>query len=146
MLRHRVRLHGGDVPHGDQEPGRGHLLPRGQDRRHHQSAPRPPQGDSQHDEDDDSSDDDHRDQVYWLPAPVFIMGVVATVAGALAIFFPETLGETLPETMEDALNIGSGSTRGFCTFTCFDVREHYGEELKTVPSNGITNKAAVVKE
>ena len=85
-------------------------------------------------------------KVYWLPAPVFIMGVVATVAGALAIFFPETLGETLPETMEDALNIGSGSTRGFCTFTCFDVREHYGEELKTVPSNGITNKAAVVKE
>ena len=84
--------------------------------------------------------------MYWLPAPVFIMGVVATVAGALAIFFPETLGETLPETMEDALNIGSGSTRGFCTFTCFDVREHYGEELKTVPSNGITNKAAVVKE
>merc|ERR1712107_715064 len=31
-------------------------------------------------------------KVFWLPAPVFIMGVVATVAGSLAIFFPETLG------------------------------------------------------
>ena len=42
-------------------------------------------------------------QDYWLPAPVFIMGVVATVAGLLATLFPETLGEKLPETMEDAL-------------------------------------------
>ena len=42
-------------------------------------------------------------RVYWLPAPVFIMGVVATCAGALAIFFPETLGEKLPETKEEAL-------------------------------------------
>ena len=42
-------------------------------------------------------------KVYWLPAPVFIMGVVATSAGFLAIFFPETLGEELPETMDDAL-------------------------------------------
>ena len=42
-------------------------------------------------------------QVYWFPAPVFIMGVVATLAGFLAIFFPETLGEKLPETIEDAL-------------------------------------------
>ena len=42
-------------------------------------------------------------KVYWLPAPVFIMGVVATIAGAVAVFFPETLGQKLPDTMEDAL-------------------------------------------
>ena len=42
-------------------------------------------------------------KVYWLPAPVFIMGVVASVAGVLAIFFPETLGEKLPETKEEAM-------------------------------------------
>ena len=42
-------------------------------------------------------------QVYWLPAPVFIMGVVASLAGVLAVFFPETLGEKLPETIEDAI-------------------------------------------
>ena len=41
-------------------------------------------------------------KVYWLPAPVFIMGVVATTAGAFAVFFPETLGEKLPETMDEA--------------------------------------------
>ena len=40
LFRHRVRLHGGDVPHSDQEPGRGLLLPGGQDRRH----PLPPAG------------------------------------------------------------------------------------------------------
>ena len=40
---------------------------------------------------------------YWLPAPVFIMGCVASVAGVLAVFFPETLGEKLPETKEEAL-------------------------------------------
>ena len=45
--------------------------------------------------------------VYWLPAPVFIMGVVATTAGALAVFFPETLGEKLPETMDEALRFAS---------------------------------------
>ena len=42
-------------------------------------------------------------QVYWLPAPVFIMGVVATFAGVLAVLFPETLGEKLPETLDDAI-------------------------------------------
>ena len=68
-------------------------------------------------------------KVYWLPAPVFIMGVVATTAGALAVFFPETLGEKLPETMDEAFRylgttvilqyhhffctIGGNSNRGF---------------------------------
>jgi OCT family organic cation transporter-like MFS transporter 2 len=42
-------------------------------------------------------------KVYWLPAPVFIMGVVATAAGGLAVLFPETLGRRLPETMEEAM-------------------------------------------
>jgi len=58
-------------------------------------------------------------KVFWLPAPVFIMGVVATVAGSLAIFFPETLGHRLPETMADALSIGEGiKKRGLCTCSC----------------------------
>ena len=38
-----------------------------------------------------------------MPAPVLIMGMVATVAGGLAVFFPETLGEKLPETFEEAI-------------------------------------------
>jgi hypothetical protein len=41
-------------------------------------------------------------KVYWPPAPFFIMGVVATIAGALAVFFPETLGGKLPETIDEA--------------------------------------------
>merc|ERR1719431_1478914 len=78
-------------------------------------------------------------KVYWLPAPVFIMGVVATVAGGLAVFFPETLGEKLPETMDEAFRIGENSNRGFCTFTCTSVKEMFGEELKTVPREGVSN-------
>ena len=39
----------------------------------------------------------------WLPAPVFIMGCIATLAGLLALTFPETLGHRLPETLEEAL-------------------------------------------
>ena len=78
---------------------------------------------------------------FWLPAPVFIMGIVATGAGVLAVLFPETLGEKLPETMEDAIAIGSQSKRGLCTFTCFNVKEHYGEELKQVPKEAVSNEA-----
>ena len=36
------------------------------------------------------------------------MGVVATTAGALAVFFPETLGEKLPETMDEAFRYLGG--------------------------------------
>ena len=48
-------------------------------------------------------------KVYWLAAPVFIMGVVATTAGVLATLFPETLGEELPETIEDAFRLEESS-------------------------------------
>ena len=91
-----------------------------------------------------------------MPAPVFIMGVVATVAGGLAVLFPETLGETLPESAEEAArwgtrhhwsgllvvccSIGSRSKRGLCTFTCFNIREHYGEELRGVANMGIAGE------
>jgi len=85
-------------------------------------------------------------KVYWLPAPVFIMGVVATTAGALAVFFPETLGEKLPETMDEAFRIGENSTRGFCTFTCVSAKEMFSEELKTVPTDGFNNIALDVEK
>jgi H+/Cl- antiporter ClcA len=47
-----------------------------------------------------------------------VMGVVAVVAGLLAVFFPETVGEQLPETMEDALNLGQNSNRKLTTCIC----------------------------
>jgi len=73
-------------------------------------------------------------KVFWLPAPVFIMGVVATVAGGLAVLFPETLGRKLPESMEEALNIGAeGKSRGLFTCTCLSPAEMFREELKAVP-------------
>jgi len=57
-------------------------------------------------------------KVYWLPAPVFIMGVCASVAGGLALLLPETAGEKLPDTMEEAGRMGTHSKRGLCSFKC----------------------------
>ena len=74
------------------------------------------------------------------------MGIVATVAGLLAAFFPETLGEKLPETMEDALRIGEDSKRSFCTCTTFNIKEQYGEKYKVAPLEGKLNDAVISKE
>jgi len=69
-------------------------------------------------------------KVYWVPAPVFIMGCVATTAGALALFFPETLGERLPDTLEEAKRIGEKSGRSICQCTYSSPLKMYKEELK----------------
>ena len=42
----------------------------------------------------------------WVPAPVMVMGVSATMAGACAFASPETAGEKLPDTIEEAEYIG----------------------------------------
>ena len=52
-----------------------------------------------------------------------IMGIVECLARGLAILFPETVGTTLPETMEDAINIGKDSKRGLCTCTTTNSTE-----------------------
>ncbi len=55
---------------------------------------------------------------YWGPAPMVVMGVVAILAGILALKLPETVGNKLPETMEEAIAIGKNSDRGICTCVC----------------------------
>ena len=52
---------------------------------------------------------------FWLPAPVMIMGISATFAGVLALEFPETAGEKLPDTVEEAARIGENGKRGLCS-------------------------------
>ena len=48
----------------------------------------------------------------WRPLPMTIMGTFAVIAGIFALAFPETAGKKLPETIDDALNIGKkGSQR-----------------------------------
>ena len=42
--------------------------------------------------------------------------------------------------------IGENSGRGFCTFTCFSVKEMLSEELKTVPRDGVSNQAMEVEK
>ena len=51
---------------------------------------------------------------FWLPAPVMIMGVSATLAGICALSFPETAGEKLPDTIEEATKIGVNDKRSIC--------------------------------
>lgn len=48
--------------------------------------------------------------------------------------------------MNILFRIGSNNKRGLCTFTCFDIREHYLEELKQVPGQEGKINQAVVKE
>ena len=47
----------------------------------------------------------------WKPLPMTLSGSVAVIAGLFAIAFPETTGEKMPETMEEALNIGKKQKR-----------------------------------
>ena len=55
---------------------------------------------------------------FWQPAPMLIMGIMAVVAGTLALLLPETVGSKLPESMEEAINIGKNNERGMCTCIC----------------------------
>lgn len=45
----------------------------------------------------------------WAPLPLVLFGTTATTAGLLALHFPETLNVKLPDTIEEAENIGKSS-------------------------------------
>ncbi|KAJ8950568.1 hypothetical protein NQ318_015701 [Aromia moschata] len=51
----------------------------------------------------------------WLGCPkmlpLLMFGVIACAAGSLSLFFPETLNVALPDTVEEAVNIGKSSKR-----------------------------------
>ena len=55
---------------------------------------------------------------FWQPAPMLLMGIMAVIAGTLALLLPETVGNKLPEKMEDAINIGKDNDRRMCTCIC----------------------------
>ena len=42
---------------------------------------------------------------YWKPLPLLIFGGLSFSAGLSALFFPETLGRRLPETIEEGENL-----------------------------------------
>lgn len=44
---------------------------------------------------------------FWTPLPLIIYGAVALTGGILALFLPETLGKSLPETIQDGEKFGS---------------------------------------
>ena len=53
-------------------------------------------------------------------------------AGFMATLFPETLGQRLPEDMEDALNIGVDNTRGLCTCICVSPKVKVIKDIQSV--------------
>ena len=64
-----------------------------------------------------------------------VMGIVAIIAGLSALKLPETVGNKLPETMDEAINIGKDSKRGICTCVCpKSLYEMFKEDWK-MPSN-----------
>ena len=49
---------------------------------------------------------------------MLILGVSAVIGGVFALFFPETVGHKLPQTMDEAMTLGKDSNRGICTCVC----------------------------
>jgi len=47
-----------------------------------------------------------------------LMGGTSVVAGFVAFLLPESAGQPLPETKEEALEIGNVNKRGFCACAC----------------------------
>lgn len=66
--------------------------------------------------------------------PAAIFGLVALVAGFLALYLPETLNQPMPETIEDGENFGKGDT-------CFTTCIHSGKsETASVAMEQITGE------
>ena len=42
---------------------------------------------------------------YWVGLPFILFGVPSLVASLLALFFPETTGSKLPETIQESLDL-----------------------------------------
>jgi len=74
---------------------------------------------------------------FWGPAPVFIMGCFASTAGLCVLLLPETVGQKLPDTMEEALRIDKNSKRRFCQCTYVSPKHLYKETYKQVDEDGL---------
>jgi len=66
---------------------------------------------------------------HWTSGPMVVMGIVAIMAGGLATLFPETVGQKLPHTMADAINMGKNNKRGLCTCVCpKNLKSYFSED------------------
>lgn len=59
----------------------------------------------------------------WKPFPLIIFGSLAFIGGLLSLYLPETLGKTLPETIEEGENFGKKPRKS-------DLENGNNEELK----------------
>ena len=59
--------------------------------------------------------------IYWRGAPIMVLGIMGLIGGALALLLPETVGTNLPQTIDDALNIGKkNERRGLLSCICLE--------------------------
>lgn len=49
----------------------------------------------------------------WKPMPMVIFGAVAFIATVLGFKFPETRADKIPETMDEAMNLGKNVKRNW---------------------------------
>ncbi|XP_014472192.1 PREDICTED: organic cation transporter protein [Dinoponera quadriceps] len=69
--------------------------------------------------------------------PAVLFGLIALLAGFLALYLPETLNQPMPESIEDGENFGKGDT---CFTTCL------GRRSKAASSNNIAMTVQVKEE
>lgn len=50
-------------------------------------------------------------EVYMDSLPLLLFGIVAIAAGITSLTFPETVGIKLPDTIDEAINIGKSKKR-----------------------------------
>ncbi|XP_038075240.1 organic cation transporter protein-like [Patiria miniata] len=51
---------------------------------------------------------------YWEPLPLCVFGGSAIIAGVLSLMLPETMGYSLPDTIQDGENFGKGRSFQLC--------------------------------
>ncbi|XP_038075653.1 organic cation transporter protein-like [Patiria miniata] len=51
---------------------------------------------------------------YWKPLPLCVFGGSAIIAGVLSLMLPETMGYSLPDTIQDGENFGKGRSFQLC--------------------------------
>lgn len=52
--------------------------------------------------------------------PLLVLGIVGILAGVMCLFLPETMGQDLPQTLQDFENFGR--TQKLCDFPCIRNR------------------------
>ncbi|KAK4883425.1 hypothetical protein RN001_006744 [Aquatica leii] len=57
-------------------------------------------------------------ELFWKPLPLILFGVMSAISGVLALHFPETSNIKLPDTIQEAEEIGNPKNKMFNKYDC----------------------------